>query len=87
MFDGLGPVLPPSRTRPLPEGLPESPRRLHVCGAVSSAAANRHAATAPSQHALCVSVFGSGGGAAETDRICFVLQPAQLLRGDVMVGV
>lgn len=35
---------------------------------------------------MCVSIPLSHVNAAQTDRLYFVLQPAQLLKGDIMVS-
>lgn len=35
---------------------------------------------------MCVYILLSHVNAAQTDRLYFVLQPAQLLKGDIMVG-
>lgn len=38
------------------------------------------------QPVMCVYIHHSNVNAAQTDRLYFVLQPAQLLQGDIMVS-
>lgn len=38
------------------------------------------------QCVMCVYIYLSHVNAAQTDRLYFVLQPAQLLKGDIMVS-
>lgn len=35
---------------------------------------------------MCVHVIHSNVNATQTEQLCFVLQPAQLLKGDIMVS-